>query len=104
METPLRDPYIRQGEDASHGIRNMPGSLQLSHALGKRLVPALKIPACPQGKSQESCRCSTSKMVFLGDDIQHLLGISHGLGHLTQSQGQSSPVHGDRSWQTTKLA
>jgi hypothetical protein len=46
-ETTLRDPYIGQGQNAPHRIRDIPSFLQMSHTFGKRLVRSFKITFRP---------------------------------------------------------
>ena len=53
-ETTLRNPYIRQGDGATDCVRDVPGHLQMSHALGIRPVRCLEIPTRPGCEPQES--------------------------------------------------
>ena len=52
-ETTLRNPDIGQSDCAIDCVRDVPGHLQTSHAIGKRPVCCLEIPARPGCESQE---------------------------------------------------
>src|SRR2546423_13890960 len=46
-QTTLRNPYISQGDGATDGVREVPGPLHQSHAVGIRPVRCLEIPTRP---------------------------------------------------------
>ena len=103
VETTLRNPDIRQGDGATDCVRDVPGLLQLRHALGIRPVRCLEIPARPGGESQERRCRSALEMVVLRDEVERPPGVFHGAGHIAQSQGLSGTVHGDRTRETAKF-
>ena len=55
-QTTLRNPYISQGDGATDGVREVPGPLHQSHAVGIRPVRCLEIPTRPGCEPQER-RC-----------------------------------------------
>src|SRR6266700_1635937 len=63
-ETTLRNPYISQGDCATDGVREVPGSLHTCHAIGIRPVCCLEIPVRPEGESQER-RCRSAPQALL---------------------------------------
>ncbi len=94
VETTLRYPYIRQGDSAPEGVREVPGPLHPCHALGIRPVRCLQIPARPGGESQEPRCRSAPEMVVLRCEVERPPGVCHGAGHIAQSQGHGR--HGTR--------
>ena len=75
------------GRRAPDCVRDVPGHLQMSHALGIRLVRCLQIPTRPGGEPQERRRRSAPEMVVLGDEVEHPPGVFHGVGHVAQQPG-----------------
>ena len=102
-ETTLRNPYISQSDCAIDCVRDVPGQLHTSHAIGKHPVCCLEIPARPGCESQERRCRSAPEMVVLRYEVERPPGVFHGGGHIAPSQGQSGTVHGDRTRETAKF-
>ena len=85
-ETTLRNPYISQGDCATDCVRDVPGLLHTSHAIGKHPVCCLEIPARPGCESQERRCRSAPEMVVLRYEVEHPPGVFHGAGHIAQAR------------------
>src|SRR6266545_2875933 len=102
VETTLRNPYISPGDCAPDCVRDVPGPLHMSHAIGIHAVGGLEIPARPECESQERHCPSTPEMVVLRDEVERPPGVCHGAGHIAQNEGLSRTPHGDRAREQAK--
>src|SRR5947209_124285 len=102
-ETTLRDSYVRQRYGATEYVREIPDPLYESSALGIHPIACLEISARPECQPEESCGRSPAEMVVLWHEVERLLGVVHGTGHIALSHGQPGTVHGDRAGEPAEL-
>src|SRR5947209_4877533 len=102
VETTLGNPYISQCDCAPDCVSDVPGHLQMSHAIGIRLVRCLEIPAQPGCEPQERCGPSEREVVILRYQVEHPPGVFHGAIQIAQSQGPSGTGNSNRTRETAK--
>ncbi|MNV65682.1 hypothetical protein D3C71_1583940 [compost metagenome] len=93
----MRSPYFCQCDCTPNGIRDVPGQLYTSHATCKHPVRCLEIPYRPGYQSQECSCCATPEMIVLRYEVEHLPGIFHGGGYITERLGICGTVACDRT-------